>query len=45
MWQTKTFKTRPELVEWIERNYYKYQIVEIAVNNAFAVEYKKVRII
>lgn len=42
-WQTKTFKTKDAMQKWIERNSGKYQIVEIFINNGFALEYKRLR--
>jgi predicted acetyltransferase len=41
MWQTKTFKTRAALNQFVEKHSGKYQIEEIAVNNRFAVNFRK----
>lgn len=40
MWQIKLFNDRDKMVKWVKRNYGKYQMVEVFVNNAWAVEYK-----
>lgn len=40
MWQIKMFDDRAKMVKWVKRNYGKYQMVEVFVNNAWAVEYK-----
>ena len=45
MWTTKKFKNAEKLKEWTENNSHKYQIVEIAINNGWAVDYKKLQII
>jgi hypothetical protein len=45
MWNTKAFKTKEAMQQWIERNDRKMQWVEIFVNNAYGVEYRKLRII
>jgi len=45
MWTTKKFTTSKKLKEWTENNHHKYQIVEIAINNGWAVDYKMLRII
>jgi hypothetical protein len=45
MYQIKTFKTREQLNNWIEENDSKTQWQEVFVNNAYAVEYKALRII
>lgn len=41
MWQVKTFDDRDKMVKWVKRNYGKYQMIEVFVNNAWAVEYRK----
>jgi hypothetical protein len=43
MWQIKTFKTREKQIEWIVKNFNKYQIEEIFIENGYAVEFKKLR--
>jgi len=42
MWQIKTFKLdeHDKMVKWVKRNYGKYQMIEVFVNNAWAVEYR-----
>lgn len=45
MWNTKTFKTKEAMTEWLNRNDNRIQWVEIFVNNAYGVEYRKLRII
>lgn len=43
MWMTKTFKTKAAFDAWVERNGHKMQWREIFVNNAWGVEYRKLR--
>ena len=43
MWRIKTFKTKAAFDNWIARNEGKCQIVVIFVNNAYGVEYRKLR--
>ena len=45
MWNTKTFKTEKAQKNWITANCDKYQIEVIYINNGYAVEYRKLRII
>ena len=45
MWDTKTFKTYEQQQLWINRNKDKYMIDVIYINNGYAVEYKKYRIL
>lgn len=44
MWTTKTFKTVQALNTWIEKNDHKMQWQEIAVENAWGVMYRPLRI-
>lgn len=43
MWKIKAFKTQQELARWCQRNYGKYQFVDIFLNNAYGVEYRPLR--
>lgn len=43
MWKIKQFKTQSELSRWVQRNYGKYQVVDIFINNAYGVEYRPLR--
>lgn len=43
MWQIKQFKTQVSLNNWKQRNYGKYQFVDILINNAYGVEYRPLR--
>jgi hypothetical protein len=45
MWNTKIFKSKDAMTEWLVRNDSKVQWVEIFVNNSYGIEYKKRRII
>jgi hypothetical protein len=45
MWNTKIFKSKDTMQQWLARNDSKIQWVEIFVNNAYGVEYRKLRII
>lgn len=45
MWEVKTFKTEKEMFNFIEKNKHKYRIDTIYVDNLYAVEYKKLRVI
>lgn len=41
MWQAKEFKSRESMLKWIEKNNHRFQIVEIYINNGYAIEFKK----
>ncbi len=43
MWTTKTFKTADAMRQWIERHDGLVQWEEIAVNNGYGVQYRKLR--
>jgi hypothetical protein len=43
MWQIKTFKTRAAMQAFLDRHASKIQWVEVFVNNAYAVEYRRLR--
>lgn len=43
MWKIKRFKSFSDLLDWNNRNYRRYQIVELFVHNGYAVEYKLLR--
>lgn len=45
LWTFKQFKTREQMDKWIKKNKLKVQWVEIFINNAFGVEYRKLRVI
>lgn len=45
MWTLKIFKTRDAMQKWIERNGHRYQWQEVFVNNAYALDVRKLRII
>ena len=45
MWQIKTFKTREAMLLWIARNESRMQWNQIYINNGYAVEYRKLRMI
>ena len=45
MWNTKIFKSKDAMTEWLVRNDSKVQWVEIFVNNAYGVEYRKRHVI
>lgn len=43
MWETKLFKTEQAFYRFIEKHERTHQIVVIYVNNAWGVEYRKLR--
>ena len=43
MWKTKTFKTKAAMEAFIAKNDEKIQWHEIFVNNAYGIEYRKLR--
>ena len=43
MWKIKQFKTQAELSRWVQRNYGKYQFVDVFIDNAYCVEYRPLR--
>jgi hypothetical protein len=45
MWEIKTFKTREAMEKWIEKFGHRYQWVEVFVNNGYALDIRKLRII
>jgi len=45
MWQIKKFKTEAAQEAWISANASKCQIVRLFVNNGYAVEWRKLRVI
>jgi hypothetical protein len=45
MWTIKTFKTNEAKNAWIEKNGHRYQIVEVFINNGYALDVRKLRII
>ena len=45
MWEYKEFKTEQDRENWILSNRLKYQIEVIYINNGYAVEYRKLRVI
>ena len=44
MWQTKTFKTQAAMEKWLARHGENVQWEEIAVNNAWGIIYRALRI-
>ena len=45
MWQIKKFKTHEKLVTFLKNNIDVFQMTEIFINNGYAVEYKRLRVI
>lgn len=45
MWNMRKFRTYAKQQQWIEANKGAYQIIVIYVNNGYAVEYRKLRIV
>lgn len=45
MWTIKVFKTHAAFTRWVARNSQRVQWHEVFVNNAYAVEYRKLRTI
>jgi hypothetical protein len=45
MWTVKTFKTKQAMETWIERHGNTYQYREVFVNNAYALDVRRLRII
>jgi hypothetical protein len=45
MWQVKKFKTNEAKNAWVEKNAHRIQWNEVFINNAYAVEYRALRII
>ena len=41
MWKLKTFKTKEAMKTWVENHKKRCQIVEVFINNGYAVEYRK----
>lgn len=45
MWNVKKFKSAHDQANWIGANQHRFQIVVLYVNNGYAVEYKKLRLV
>jgi len=45
MWNTKVFKTKESMQQWLSKNQHKIQWNEIFINNAYGLEYKALRIV
>lgn len=45
MWQVKTFRTRQAMLDWVEKNEGLIECEEVFVNDGYAVEYRKLRVI
>jgi hypothetical protein len=43
MWQVKVFKTKAAFDKWVSRNNHRMQWQEIFVNNAYGVEFRRLR--
>jgi hypothetical protein len=43
MWQIKQFKTQNAMRTWLQRNFQRIEWREVFVNNAYAIEYRKLR--
>lgn len=43
MWQVKTFKTRESMTRFLDKNAHRIQWHEIFVNNAYGIQYRKLR--
>ncbi len=45
MWQVKKFKTLEDKENWVKKNQHRYQIDTIFINNGYAVDYRRLKII
>ena len=45
MWQVKRFATYAKQESWVAANDRRYQIVRLFVENGYAVEYRKLRVV
>lgn len=45
MWNTKVFKTKESMTKWLAANDHKVQWNEIYINNAYGIEYRKLRVV
>jgi hypothetical protein len=43
MWETKIFKTKESFNKWVDTQGHKCQWVEIFINNAYGVDYRKLK--
>lgn len=43
MWKIKLFTTREKMQAWLDKHSHRIQWYEIFVNNAYAIEYRKLR--
>ena len=42
MWTVKKFKTYEKMMRWVEKNMQKYDINQLFLLNAWAVEYRRI---
>lgn len=45
MWETKEFKTKESMMKFIDNNKHRLRIEIIYINNGYAVEFKKLKVI
>ena len=45
MWTIKKFKTNEAKNSFVDRNKHRLQIIEVYINNGYAVEYKPLKVI
>jgi hypothetical protein len=45
MWEIKQFKTRQAMNAWLERNGDSCQWVEVVINNAYGLQFRKLRVV
>jgi hypothetical protein len=45
MWQIKRFKTREKMRAWLDKNSHRIQWEEVFLDNGYAVEWRRLRII
>jgi hypothetical protein len=45
MWEIKHFKSYDDVLNFINKNEHKYQMDIIYINDGYAVEYKKLRVV
>jgi hypothetical protein len=45
MWQVKHFRSFKAQCAWIDHNQHRFQITILFVNNRYAIEYRKLRVL
>lgn len=45
MWETKQFKTKAAMNEWLSKHSGNIQYIELFINNLYGIRYRKLRLV